>query len=56
MHDLTPFDDPAVRELIDDAIAFGGKTYDPKRPRSIEIKRVVEKQLSRLPAKRAARC
>lgn len=56
LRDLTPFDDPAVRELIDDAIAFGGKIYDPKRQRTIAIKRVAEKQLSRRPAKRAARC
>jgi hypothetical protein len=56
LHDDATLDEPEVRTLIDEALAFAGEPFDPKRPRSLLIRAVVEKQRARRPAKRAARC
>jgi hypothetical protein len=49
LEDLTPFDDPAVRELMDDAIELNEVQFDPKRPRQVVIRMEAEKQRPRRP-------
>jgi hypothetical protein len=44
-------DEPAVRELMDDAIALNMEPFDPKRPRKIVIRLEAPKQRPRRPAK-----
>jgi hypothetical protein len=45
-------DEPAVRELMDDAIALNMEQFDPKRPRKIVIRLEAPKQRPRRPAQR----
>jgi hypothetical protein len=45
-------DEPAVRELMDDAIALNMEQFDPKRPRKIVIRLEAPKQRTRRPAQR----
>ena len=55
LHDDAPLDEPEVRALIDDAVAFADPPFDAKRPRKLLIRAVAEKQRARRPAKRAAK-
>jgi hypothetical protein len=54
VHDDAALDDPDVRTLIDDAVAFANATFDARRERKLLIRAVSDKQRARRPARRAA--
>jgi hypothetical protein len=55
VHDDAVLDDPDVRTLIDDAVAFANPPFEAQHARKLLIRAVAEKQRGRRPAKTAAR-